>query len=246
MITVTPLKDLGHFKNDWLEARYHFSFADYRDPARMGWGTLRVWNDDAIQPGGLFPPHPHRDMEIITYIRRGAITHEDNLGNRGVTKAGNVQVMSAGTGIQHSEANLEDGVTTMFQIWIVPAEKNFQPRWETREFPDSTVAGKLYTLASGRAKNDGGLPIHQDAAVLGATLKAGEEASHGLPGGRRAYLVPARGEIEVNGIAARARRHPGRRRGNHNHQGRHRHRDRPCRYRLSKMPNPSIAFPGIS
>ena len=202
MITVTPLKDLGHFKNDWLEARYHFSFADYRDPARMGWGTLRVWNDDAIQPGGLFPPHPHRDMEIITYIRRGAITHEDNLGNRGVTKAGNVQVMSAGTGIQHSEANLEDGVTTMFQIWIVPAEKNFLPRWETREFPDSTGAGKLYTLASGRAKNDGGLPIHQDAAVLGATLKAGEEASHGLPGGRRAYLVPARGEIEVNGIAA--------------------------------------------
>ncbi len=205
MITVTPLEGLGHFKNDWLEARYHFSFADYMDPARMGLGALRVWNDDTIQPGGLFPPHPHRDMEIITYVRQGAITHEDNLGNRGVTEAGNVQVMSAGTGIQHSEANLEDGVSTLFQIWITPAEINFQPRWETREFPESTGVGKLHTLASGRAKNDGGLPIHQDAAVLGATLKAGEEASHGLSGGRRAYLVPARGEIEVNGLAASER-----------------------------------------
>ncbi len=202
MITVTPLEGLGHFKNDWLEALYHFSFADYMDPARMGLGALRVWNDDTIQPGGLFPPHPHRDMEIVTYIRRGAITHEDNLGNRGVTKAGNVQVMSAGTGIQHSEANLEDGVTTLFQIWIVPAEMNFQPHWKTRAFPDSTGAGKLHTLASGRAKNDGGLPILQDAAVFGATLKAGEEAIHGFPSGRRAYLVPARGEIEVNGLAA--------------------------------------------
>ncbi len=205
MITITPLESLGHFKNDWLEARYHFSFSGYRDPARMGLGALRVWNDDTIQPGGLFPPHPHRDMEIVTYIRRGAITHEDNLGNKGITKAGNVQVMSAGAGIQHSEANLEDDVTTLFQIWIVPAEMNLQPRWETREFPKSTGAGKLLTLASGRAKNDGGLPIHQDAAVLGATLKAGEEASHGLSGDRRAYLVPALGEIEVNGRLASER-----------------------------------------
>jgi len=202
MITVTPLEDLGHFKIDWLEARYHFSFAGYRDPARMGLGALRVWNDDTIQPGGLFPPHPHRDMEIVTYLRRGAITHEDNLGNRGVTTAGNVQVMSAGTGIEHSEANLEDGVTTLFQIWIVPAEMNLQPRWGTREFPGSTGAGKLLTLASGRGDNGGGALIHQDAAVMGATLKAGEEAVHGLPGGRRAYLVPARGEIEVNGAGA--------------------------------------------
>ncbi len=202
MITVTPLQGLGHFKNDWLNARYHFSFAGYQDPARMGLGALRVWNDDTLQPGGLFPPHPHRDMEIVTYIRRGAITHEDNLGNRGDTKAGDFQVMSAGTGIEQSEANLEDEVTTLFQIWIVPAEVNLKPRWETRKFPESTGAGKLLTLASGRAKNDGGLPIHQDAAVLGATLKAGEEASHGLAGGRRAYLVPALGEIEVNGMPA--------------------------------------------
>ena len=101
MITVTPLKDLGHFKNDWLEARYHFSFADYRDPARMGWGTLRVWNDDAIQPGGLFPPHPHRDMEIISYVLEGQLEHQDNMGNGSIIRRGEIQKMSAGTGIQH-------------------------------------------------------------------------------------------------------------------------------------------------
>jgi len=202
MITVTPMEGLGHFKNDWLEARYHFSFAGYMDPSRMGLGALRVWNDDTIQPGGQFPTHPHRDMEIVTFMRRGAITHEDNLGNKGVTTAGNVQVMSAGTGIEHSEANLKDGVTTLFQIWIIPAEINIQPRWQTREFPVSTGAGKLQTLASGRTENDGGLLIHQDAAVLGATLKAGEDAVYGLPGGRRAYLVPARGGIEINGTPA--------------------------------------------
>ncbi len=202
MIAVTRLGDLGHFKNDWLEARYHFSFAGYRDPTRMGLGALRVWNDDTIQPGGGFDPHGHRDMEIVTYMRRGAITHEDNLGNRGVTRAGDVQVMSAGTGIEHSEFNLEKGVTTLFQIWIVPARQNLAPRWEAREFPKDSRAGRLYALASGRAGDDGAIAIHQDAAVLGATLKPGEEIAHSLAGGRRAYLVAARGDIAVNGVAA--------------------------------------------
>ena len=202
MITVTRLEDLGHFKNEWLEARYHFSFSGYMDPSRMGLGALRVWNDDTIQPGGEFPPHPHRDMEIITFLRRGAITHEDNLGNRGVTMAGNVQVMSAGTGIAHSEANLEDGVTTLFQIWITPAELNLTPYWETRKFPGDSRAGYLHALASGRPDDEGALKIHQDAAVMGATLSPGEELVHHLPGGRRAYLVTARGEITVNGIPA--------------------------------------------
>jgi hypothetical protein len=205
MITVTALDDLGHFKNEWLEARHHFSFTDYMDPDRMGLGALRVWNDDTIQPGGEFPPHPHRDMEIITFLRRGAITHEDNLGNRGVTTAGNVQVMSAGTGIMHSEANQEDDVTTLFQIWILPAERNITPRWETREFPGDSRSGHLHALASGRPGDDGALKIYQDAAVMGATLSLGEEIIHGLPGGRQAYLVPARGEITVNGIAVSER-----------------------------------------
>jgi len=205
MILVTTLKELGHFKNEWLEARYHFSFADYADPSRMGLGALRVWNDDTIQSGGKFLPHPHRDLEIITFLRRGAITHEDNLGNRGVTNAGNVQVMSAGTGVMHSEANLEDDITTLFQIWIIPAERNITPRWETREFPSDSRSGRLHVLASGRANDKGALKIFQDAAVMGATLRPGEEIVHGLPGGRKAYLVPARGEITVNGIAVSER-----------------------------------------
>jgi hypothetical protein len=205
MITVTPLENLGHFKNDWLEARYHFSFSEYLDPARLGVGALRVWNDDTIQAGGSFPMHPHRDMEIITFLRRGAITHEDNLGNRGVTLAGNVQVMSAGTGIVHSEANLEDDITTLFQIWIQPAEMNIQPRWETRDFPGDARAGRLHALASGRAGDDGALKIFQDAAVLGATMAPGEEVVHGLADNRQAYLVAARGEVLVNGVAAAER-----------------------------------------
>ncbi len=202
MITVTALENLGHFKNDWLEARYHLSFSGYRDPARMGVGTLRVWNDDTIQVGGTFPPHPHRDMEIITYLRRGAITHEDNLGNRGVTVAGNVQVMSAGSGITHSESNLEDDLTTLFQIWIQPAEMNITPVWETRDFPGDARAGRLHALASGRAGDEGALEIHQDAAVMGATLAPGEEVVHGLADNRQAYLVPAMGELLINGITA--------------------------------------------
>ena len=202
MISVTKLEDLGHFKNGWLEARYHFNFARYHDPARVGIGALKVWNDDTIQPGGSFEPHGHRDMEIITYLRRGAITHEDNLGNRGVTAAGDVQVMSAGTGIVHAERNLEKGVTTLFQIWIEPAQHAVAPHWETRRFPRDSRAGRLHPLASGRAGDRDAMPIHQDAAVLGATLQAGEEVRHPLPGGRRAYLVAARGEISVNGVAA--------------------------------------------
>ena len=201
MIAVTELDGLGHFKNDWLEARYHFSFAGYQDPARLGLGALRVWNDDTIQPGGSFEPHGHRDMEIITYLRRGAITHEDSLGNTGVTRAGDVQVMSAGTGIRNAERNREPGITTLFQIWIVPATRNLAPRWETRRFPKDSRAGRLHPLASGRAADAGAIAIHQDAAVLGATLKAGEAVAHPLPGGRRAYLVAATGAVTVNGVA---------------------------------------------
>jgi redox-sensitive bicupin YhaK (pirin superfamily) len=203
MIDVRPRQKLGAFRNEWLDSRFHFSFADYRDPARMGWGELRVWNDDRIGPQSGFDMHPHRDMEIVTYVRTGAITHSDNLGNRGRTEAGDVQVMSAGTGIVHAEHNLEDEDTTLFQIWIFPDRAGHKPGWATRRFPQGANAGKLVALASGRAEDReaGALPIHADAQVLGATLRAGETVHHRLGAGRKAYLVPAAGSITVNGVA---------------------------------------------
>ncbi|MGH6961741.1 MAG: pirin family protein [Dongiaceae bacterium] len=205
MIDVKPFETLGRFDNDWLSARYHFSFANYHDPARTGFGPLLVWNDDRVQPGRGFDHHGHRDMEIITYIRSGAITHEDHLGNRGRTEAGDVQVMSAGKGIIHAEYNLEAEPTTLFQIWIEPAAAGLQPRWEQRRFPKGDRAGELVALASGRPGHDEALPIHQDAAIYGATLRAGQNVTHRLGRDRRAYLVAATGSIEVNGVAAKAR-----------------------------------------
>ena len=200
MIDVRTRETLGHHKRDWLESRFHFSFDSYRDPERMGLGPLRVWNDDIIQPGTGFPMHPHRDMEIITYVRRGAITHEDSLGNQGRTEAGDVQVMTAGTGIVHSEYNREsEAATTLFQIWIEPSVDNLAPGWHTRAFPKESRNGELTILASGRAGHADALPIHQDAALLGATLRPGETIVHQLDPGRRLYLVPAEGTITVNG-----------------------------------------------
>ena len=202
MIEVRTFDGLGHADHGWLNARHHFSFADYMDPDRMGVGPLRVWNDDTIASQTGFPPHPHRDMEIITYVRRGAITHEDNLGNRGRTEAGDVQIMSAGTGIVHSEYNLEDETTQIFQIWIIPDRQGHAPRWETKEFPKGENAGRLVMLASGRDGDAGAdVPtIHQNAALFGATLGAGQSVTHDLQPGRQAYLVPARGTITVNGV----------------------------------------------
>lgn len=205
MIDVRPFNGLGRFDIDWLAARHHFSFGSYMEPKRMGLGDLRVWNDDTIQPGTGFDPHPHRDMEIITYVRKGAITHRDRLGNEGRTEAGDVQVMSAGTGIVHAEYNLEDEPTQIFQIWIVPSATGFEPRWEARQFPRNERAGELVVLASGRVGDDGALRINQNAAVLGATIKAGQSVTHRLGKGRKAYLVAATGSIEVNGVPANAR-----------------------------------------
>ena len=209
MIEIRPFGELGRFDNDWLSARYHFSFANYNDPARRGFGPLLVWNDDTIQPGRGFDRHGHRDMEIITYVREGAISHEDHLGNRGRTEAGDVQVMSAGTGILHAEFNLETEPTRIFQIWIEPSRTGATPRWETRRFPKGDRGGALIALASGRngtnEKPDGALPIHQDAAILGANLAAGQSVTHSLDGGRRAYLVVARGAVEINGVKAAER-----------------------------------------
>ncbi len=207
MIIVTPFEDLGRMKIGWLDAHYHFSFANYHDPRRMGFGPLRVWNDDTIQPHSGFDTHPHKDMEIVTYVRSGAITHRDSLGNEGVTRAGDVQVMSAGTGIEHSEMNEEDEVTTLFQIWIMTDRQGHQPRWEAGRFPKQPVSGALPVLASGRDGDagSGALMIHQDAAVLGGLIEAGQEVVHRPGEDRGAYLVPVGGDIEVNGTRAGSR-----------------------------------------
>lgn len=205
MIVKREFSSLGGFSNDWLHARHHFSFGSYYDPSRMGWGALRVWNDDAIRAGTGFDPHPHSDMEIITYVRDGAITHMDSLGNQGRTVAGDVQVMSAGSGIRHAEYNREDETTRIFQIWIMPDQRGGEPYWNAREFPKDNRSGELVVLASGIEGDTDALPIRANARVLGTTVKAGESIEYRLAQGRHAYLVPATGKIEVNGTALNAR-----------------------------------------
>jgi len=198
MIDIRKFDSLGHADHGWLDARHHFSFANYHDPDRMGWGALRVWNDDAIAAQSGFPPHPHRDMEIITYVRTGAISHRDSMGNSGRTAAGDVQVMSAGTGVTHSEFNLEDEETTLFQIWILPDRAGGNPGWGQREFPEADRSGRFVTLASG-IEGDEALPIRADARVAAATVQAGDRVAYDLGAGRHAYLVAAKGRIRING-----------------------------------------------
>ncbi len=205
MIERRPFAKLGGANHGWLNAKHHFSFASYYDPAKMGWGPIRVWNDDTIAPGTGFPPHPHSDMEIVTYVREGAITHQDSMGNKGRTGAGDVQVMSAGSGVRHSEYNREDEPTTLFQIWIEPTSRGAAPSWGAKPFPKSERSGQFVTLASGFPDDADALPIRTDARVVGATLKAGETAEYPLGTTRHAYLVSAAGSIEVNGVRLDAR-----------------------------------------
>ena len=205
MLDLRKFDTLGHFQIDWLNARHHFSFGHYFDRERTSVGPLRVWNDDEIQPGRGFDPHPHRDMEIITYVRQGAITHKDSLGNEGRTEAGDVQVMSAGTGITHSEFNREDDLTRIFQIWIIPRTTGRPPRWESREFPKSLKDGALTPLASGEEHVEGAMWIDQDATLYAGVMAAGTSLTQVLKPGRQAYLVPARGSLKVNGTEVSAR-----------------------------------------
>ena len=205
MIELRPFNTLGAANHGWLDAHHHFSFADYYNPERTHWGALRVWNDDVIAAQAGFPAHPHRDMEIITYIRQGAITHRDNLGNSGRTGAGDVQVMSAGTGIQHAEFNLEDEDTRLFQIWILPDARGHAPSWGTRPFPKADRAGQFVVLASGIDGDGDALRINASARVLGATLKAGDTVRYELTSDRHAYLVPATGRIRIGEVEAHGR-----------------------------------------
>ena len=205
MIERRPFERLGGANHGWLDTKHHFSFADYQDAERMSWGRLRVWNDDTIAPDTGFPSHPHQDMEIITYVTEGAVTHQDSLGNKGRTEAGDVQVMSAGTGIRHAEYNREPETTKLFQIWILPTRRGQPPSWGTRPFPKGDRTGRFIALASGFENDNEALPIRTDARVLGATLRAGETVDYRLGRERHGYLVPAKGSVEVNGVRIDAR-----------------------------------------
>jgi redox-sensitive bicupin YhaK (pirin superfamily) len=185
MIELRPKAGLGRFNFGWLDTAHHFSFADYHDPRRMGWGALRVWNDDEIAPNTGFPPHPHRDMEIITYVREGAITHQDSLGNIGRTEAGDVQVMSAGSGIRHAEYNKEAIPTRIFQIWILPDRRGGTPAWGAKPFPKGDRAGRFVTLASGLGGDAEGRAERDLSAGPGAPRLSGARDRRG-GGGRPA------------------------------------------------------------
>jgi quercetin 2,3-dioxygenase len=205
MIELRPFNRLGAADHGWLKAKHHFSFGSHYDPSNLGHGALRVWNDDEIEPNSGFPPHPHSNMEIITYVREGAITHQDSLGNKGRTEAGDVQVMSAGSGIRHAEYNLEPKRTKIFQIWIEPTTQGGPPTWGAKPFPKSDRTGNFVTIASGFADDKEALPIRADARVLATTLKAGESARYSAGKARHLYLVPAAGRVEINGVSVNAR-----------------------------------------
>jgi quercetin 2,3-dioxygenase len=205
MIERRKFADLGGADHGWLKGKHHFSFANYYDPKRMGWGNLRVWNDDEIAAKSGFPPHPHADMEIITYVREGAITHQDSMGNEGRTTAGDVQVMSAGSGVRHAEYNQENETTRIFQIWIEPNERGGKPAWGAKPFPKADRSGRFVTLASGFASDTEALLIRADARVMGATIKAGERVTIDLDPTRHAYLVAATGAVAVGGVRIEAR-----------------------------------------
>ena len=206
MIELRPFSSLGQANHGWLNAKHHFSFANYQNPARMGWGALRVWNDDEIAPGTGFARHGHKDMEIITFVTKGAITHKDHLGNEGHTLAGDVQVMSAGKGILHEEYNYEAEQTSLFQIWIEPATSGGKPFWGAAKFPKSERSGQLVALASGQdGAPENALPIRQDATILGANLGPGQSVTHNLDKSRYAYLVTLGAKVIVGGVEVEPR-----------------------------------------
>jgi redox-sensitive bicupin YhaK (pirin superfamily) len=207
MIKHIPYDALGKADHGWLKARHHFSFARYYNPERMGFGTLRVINDDWVAPGAGFAPHPHHDMEIITFVRSGEVTHEDNLGNKGITEAGEVQVMSAGTGVTHSEFNTSKDPLTLYQIWITPNKKGVAPRWESKPFSSAannkaspnTATSSLPLLVSGyeddHKEEHNALFIHQHARIYGGALLENSTATHTIT--HQAYVLASKGDVEL-------------------------------------------------
>lgn len=199
MLTIRKSEERGRSEIDWLDTRYTFSFADYYDPAHVRFGALRVINEDVIAPGGGFAPHPHRDMEIVTYILSGGLAHKDSLGNGSVIRPGEIQRMSAGTGIVHSEFNASESEPVhLLQIWILPGQRDIAPSYEQKSIEPSSIANRFARIA---APDPGAREVRlvQDAEIWVAKLDAGAEASHALAPGRRAWLQIARGSVEVDG-----------------------------------------------
>ncbi len=198
MLQLRTWATLDGADHDWLKAKHHFAIDSQGNPAHGRLGSLVVWNDDEIAPHGGFPMHAHRDMEIVTYVRQGVLHHQDNAGGRGEIRAGNVQALSAGRGIRHSEYNDSDAPLRLFQIWLLPRRRGIDPRWATRSFVEARRAGRLAPLASGFPEDQDTLQIDADARVLGATVEAGQRIEYALPSTRYGYLVPARGRVLVN------------------------------------------------
>lgn len=199
MIQIRKSEDRGHANHGWLEARHSFSFADYYDPAHMGYRSLRVINEDRVQPGQGFGTHPHRDMEIVTYILEGALEHKDSMGNGSIIRPGDVQYMSAGSGVLHSEFNPSktEGVH-LLQIWILPNVKGATPRYGQKDFPKAERAGKLRVIVSPDGR-DGSIAIRQDALIFASLLNEGTTLTHTLGKDRNGWLQLARGKIRLNG-----------------------------------------------
>ena len=198
MLRLRALDTLGGGDHDWLKARHHFAVGSQGNPAHTRLGHLVVWNDGEIAPHSGFPMHGHRDMEIVTYVREGVLQHEDSSGGWGEIRAGNVQAITAGRGIRHSESNDSDARLRIFQIWLLPRRSGLDPRWSTRPFADAQRAGQLVPLASGFSEDQGALRIESDARVLDATFDAGQRIAYALHASRYGYLVPARGRVMVN------------------------------------------------
>jgi redox-sensitive bicupin YhaK (pirin superfamily) len=199
MITIRRAEDRGHFDHGWLETYHSFSFAGYYDPRHMGFRSLRVINEDWVQPGRGFGTHPHRDMEIITYVLEGALEHKDSTGGGGVIRPGEVQYMCAGTGVTHSEFNhSRTEPVHLLQIWIEPAKEGLEPGYDQKTFDRETVRGRLTLIASPDGAEQS-LSINQDARVYASVLEKGQQLSHDLAPGRHAWLQVARGRVQVNG-----------------------------------------------
>lgn len=204
MLTIRKSDERGRTRTGWLDSRHTFSFGEYRDPAHVRFGALRVVNEDMIAGGGGFAPHPHRDMEIVTYMLSGALAHKDSLGNGSAIRVGEIQRMSAGTGIVHSEFNASgEEPAHLLQIWIVPSREGIAPSYEQKEIAPEAIANGLARIAApdpGEAE----VRLVQDAEIWAAKLDAGREASHALKPGRRAWAQVARGEVEMSGEILRA------------------------------------------
>jgi len=199
MITLRRATERGHANHGWLDSYHTFSFADYYDPREMGFGPLRVINEDRVQGGKGFGTHPHRDMEIISYVLDGALEHKDSIGTGSVIRPGDVQRMSAGTGVLHSEYNHSpDSPVHFLQIWIEPNRKGVEPSYEQKSFPTEDRRARLRLVASPDGA-EGSVSLHQNARVYAATLDAGEEVTHALADGRQAYVHVARGSVQLNG-----------------------------------------------